>query len=238
MNRSAIAVGAVLLLCGVGLLVIGIRGLLSGEPASTFDLAAGLLLSLMLLAIGCALAGFEFGQEIDDRGRRIVQWRRWRGFRRREVSTSFDSVRRLRLVFSPGAKYSPPVWRIMAEIAERPPIQVGWSIASEEALAEGRRLASRIGVPFPQGLTEWAGRDGEVNCSVSLGTDGLTVGEYTDDPHQLNDSMTVTLEEFAAPEPHGRGAVARGIIRDRLGSAVAAEVDEAIYARSISQHRR
>jgi hypothetical protein len=231
MNRSANIVGAVMLICGVAMLVVGIRGLLSGEPARGGDLAAAIVFAVILLAISCALLGFEAGQEIDERGRRVVRWTRWRGFARRESSIPFDSVTRLRLHFMPGAKYSPPVWRIMAERHGDPAIEVGRRVDLDEALDEGRRLAARIGAPFPQGLTEWSGRDGDVNCTVSLGSEGLTVGEFTDDPHQLNDTMTVGLEEFLARKPHGRGESARNVIRDRLGVAILTEIDETISMR-------
>jgi hypothetical protein len=237
-NRSAVVIGSVFLVCGGGLGVIGIRGLISGEPARGGDLAAGIVLSLLLLVMGIALACFLSGLEVDDHGRRIVRWTRWRGFRRREVSTSFDSVTELRLYHTPGAKYSPPVWRIMAELKDGPAIEFGRRIDADLALEEGRRMAARIGAPFPQGLTEWSGRQGAVNCTVSLGTNGLTVGEFTDDPHQLNDTMTITLTEYASSAPHGRANTAREIIRNRLGAAVAAEIDEAVRLRSFSRHSR
>jgi hypothetical protein len=242
-NRSAIAVGAVLMLCGVGLLALGVRGVLSGEVASGGDLAAGFVLSALLLVLGFALAGFESGREYDDRRRVIVHWTRWRGFKRRQTETPFDAVRRLTIVYTAGAKYSPATWSIVAELTGGRVPALFRSIDLEESLAEGRAIAGRIGAEFPAGRSEWSGRDGEVNCTVSLNTGSLgavalTVGEYTDDPHQLNDSMTVTLDEYRASDPHGRGAVARGIIRDRLGAAVATEVDEAICARSISQQCR
>jgi hypothetical protein len=235
-NRSAIAVGLVLLLSGGVLLSLGIRGILGGEPARGGDLAAGFVLSALLLVIGFALAGFEHGQEIDDRRRMIVQWRRWRGFKRRQTETPFDAVRRLSIVYAAGSKYSPATWSIVAELTGGRSLDLFRSIDLEESLAEGRALAGRVGATFPAGRSEWIGRDGDVHCSVSLSPQGLTVGEYTDDPHQLNDTMTVALQEYVAAVPHGRGAVARGIIRDRLGAAVAAEVDEAICARSILQH--
>lgn len=229
MKTLGILVGVLLLIAGGLLELLAWRELLRHGPTELFDLAAAILLGGLLLGLGAILAFFDSGLEIDDADRVVRHWRGWRGWSERVVEIPFGHITRLSLVRTPSAKFSPGGWRIYAEVPGLAPFPVGHVSHAAEALAAGDALARRLGVRFPAGHTYWTGVRDDVHCDVSLGTTGLTVGEYVDNPHDLNHSLTAPLTEFVADQDQGHSA--REIIRRRLGTVTLAEVLEAAELR-------
>lgn len=229
-NVVSILLGLLCLTVGGFVAYASVWEMLFARNVAWFDVVAGALFGLIITLCGLVLTFYQAGMEIDDAARVVRQWHRWRGRPKRVVETSFSTFSNLRLAWSPGARFSPGRWQILAARPGAAAVVLGYEFELQAAWALAEELSCRTGIRFPEGVTYWTGTRNGVYCDVSLGAIGLTVGEYTDNPHDFNHSLTAPLTEFLTEQ--NQGTVAREIIRERLGESTLTEVVEAARLRS------